>query len=156
MGERARTPDKQTNRQTDTESDNKGHLELSGAREPTDRQTDTESDNKGHLELSGAREPTDRRTDTQSDYKGRLDLSGDARANKIIVIVIVIVIVYVAITFCNCRKCKTYCCSNRPIVESSGIWTCEAEPGNDSVTGAEIFEAERTSFLMHPFINRIV
>jgi len=38
VGERARTPDdnRQTNRQTDTESDNKGRLELSGAREPTD------------------------------------------------------------------------------------------------------------------------
>jgi len=45
VGEWARTPD----RQTDTESDNKGHLKLSGAREPTDSSTD----NKGRLDLSG-------------------------------------------------------------------------------------------------------
>jgi len=34
VGERARTPDRTTDRQIDTSTDNKGRLELSGAREP--------------------------------------------------------------------------------------------------------------------------
>jgi len=33
---------------------------VNGRGHRTDRQTDTESDNKGHLELSGVREPTNR------------------------------------------------------------------------------------------------
>jgi len=40
--------DKQTDKQTDMLTDNKGHSELSGVREPTDRQTEW-NDNKATL-----------------------------------------------------------------------------------------------------------
>ena len=41
VGERARKPD--DDKQTDMQSDNKGRLELSGAREPTERQTERQT-----------------------------------------------------------------------------------------------------------------
>jgi len=44
----------------------------------TDKQTDTSTDNKGRLELSGAREPTDRQTDRQTVRQTEVTVAADS------------------------------------------------------------------------------